>query len=938
MLPAHPLLLTKLHVPAPRPPWVRRERLFERLDQAAQAPVTLLTAPAGYGKTALLAQWSAERMAAEPACRVAWLTLDEGDNDPVRFWAYLAAALQAGFERGSLGKDFLDMLQAPQPPAIEQLLVFLINEIALVPAELALVLDDVQALGQPEIARGLGFFVERLPGKLHLVLAGRGEPPLPVARLRARGQLAELHAADLRFSPDETDRFFRECTALDLTAADVAVLNERAEGWVAGLQLAAISLEGLEDKAAFIRAFSGDDRNVLDYLTEEILARQAPAIQDFLLRTSILERMSAELCEAVLGNGDLRLEIREWRLENRNDQSQISNLYSLSSQSTLESLERANLFLIPLDNRREWFRYHRLFADLLQARLRRQDPAALPDLHRRAARWLAANGLPLEAFRHAIAAGDLDLAAGIVGDQLESLMTRGEAATLAGWLEAFPPEYILGRAELCLGQAWVSLYALRFDQAESWAVRAGGLLGQTQGEDASLGQVEALRATAAINFKEFDRGIALCQAALRHLPETPRWALVKSLINLNLGDASSTQGDFPAAIRALEASLEGAHPSGNHTLEVIIIGSLGDQYLHQGRLRQAEAVLRQARLVEKDMVGEGNGALLAAGKPLAYLARIYLEWNELGLARETAAQALDYCQRWNHPDHLLDAYLDWAEICGALGDEAGAQAALIQAEEHLQRVLVRLAEVSPSAPVKPGPKDLYGAGLRAFRAQLRMRMGDWRTVERLLEETRDEGGIRLHPRDIDANFLLGMARLHTGRAKEALSLGQRLADAGQARPRLWTQIRGNLLTALAERALGAAEPAREALERALALAGPEGFVRTFLDGGLAAQEALEAYRRTGDPAHAAFVDRILAGFGAAAPGGAAPGGANAAAFSDRERQILRLLAAGRTNAEIAAELFLSTNTIKTHLKRVFEKLGAANRTEAATLARERGLI
>ncbi len=418
-----PLLLTKLHIPDARPGWVGRPRLFARLDQVSGGQTALLSAPAGYGKTALLAQWVASRAArsaaGEPA--FAWLALDEADNDPVRFWSYLVAALQTCPQAGSLGSGFLEMVQAPQAPSLEQSLVLLLNEIEQAPGRLGVVLDDYHTITEKQVHASLGFFIEHLPSNLILILAGRGEPPLALARFRMRGRLVDLRAADLRFNGQETGEFFKTSMPLGLSESDIAVLDQRVEGWVAGLQLAALSMEGLADCQSFIQTFTGDDRYILDYLTQEILSRQPPEIQNFLLKTSILERMNASLCEELAGAQVL-----------------LPGMAAPGAQAMLEFLDRANLFIIPLDNRRTWYRYHRLFADLLQVQLRQKDPAALVSLHRQAADWFASHGLPAEAFQHAILSGNLEKAAVLLGEQLPELVQHGETATLQAWLGMFP--------------------------------------------------------------------------------------------------------------------------------------------------------------------------------------------------------------------------------------------------------------------------------------------------------------------------------------------------------------------------------------------------------------------------------------------------------------------------------------------------------------------
>jgi len=428
--------------------------------------------------------------------------------------------------------------------------------------------------------------------------------------------LVDLRAADLRFNRQETGEFSHTCMPLGLSENDIAVLDQRVEGWVAGLQLAGLSMEGLADRQAFIQAFTGDDRYILDYLTQEILSRQLPEIQDFPLKTYILERMNAGLCEELTG-GQAPLP------------GGLSQSSAGGAQAILEYLDRANLFIIPPDNRRTWYRYHVLFADLLQVQLRQKEPAAVKELHLQAAAWFAAHGFPAEAFQHAIQAGDLEKAAGLLGRQLPELVQHGETATLQAWLDMFPQAMLMSRPELCLASAWVALYRIDFDQVEGWAQRAMEALTGAAGIFSDLemvdfqGQLDALRSTVAINRNHFDQAIQLSESALQKLHGNTE--TLRALLYLNLGDAYCWRGDFSSAARAFQDGLEVCRSAGNHTLDVIIIGGLGNLFARLGHLHQGEAILQQALVMEKDQMGGGGPQLLACGKALAFLACIYIE-------------------------------------------------------------------------------------------------------------------------------------------------------------------------------------------------------------------------------------------------------------------------------------------------------------------------
>jgi len=924
-----PLLLTKLHVPAARAGWVPRSRLFARLDQVSGGQTALLSAPAGYGKTALLAQWIAG-----DGCRLAggrpfgWLALDEGDNDPVRFWSYLVAALQTLPDAGSLGSAFLEMMQAPQAPSLEQSLVLLLNEISQAPGQMGVVLDDYHSISEKQVHASLGFFIEHLPANLILVIAGRGEPPLALARFRTRGRLVDLHAADLRFTSQETAEFFHTCMPLGLSEKDIAILDQRVEGWVAGLQLAGLSMEGLADRESFIRAFTGDDRYILDYLTQEILSRQSPEIQDFLLKTSILERMNAGLCEELTG-------------------SSLSLLppgsAAQAGQAILEFLDRANLFIIPLDNRRTWYRYHRLFADLLQVQLRQKDPAGVKALHRQAAGWFAAHGFPGEAFQHAIQAGDLEKAASLLGEQLPELVQHGETATLQAWLGMFPPALLISKPQLCLASAWIALYRVDFDQVEVWAQRTSDALpaarvySDLEIED-FRGQVDALRATVAINRNQPDQAIELSESALQKLHG--HIDTLRALLYLNLGDAYGSRANFSPAARAYQDGLEVCRSIENHMLDVIIIGSLGGLYQREGHLRQGEAILQQALMVEKDQMSGGGPQLLACGKALAFLAQIYTEWNQLDEAQRLADKALDYCQKWQHPAHTLDCWMAMADLKQLTGGLTAGLATLERARELVHQ-MARAA--GTRAPVKD-----YLDRIDSTEMQLRMRQGDFSMAEKW-----QWGDSSDDPYALRVQAAVDIQHGETIRPIETCKKILAIADQVHW---LHFQIEGHTLLGMAYQKGARAGEACQEIRQALELAEPEGYVRLFVDQGTLLQQLLENVRRevekqTPQPEPLlAYIDRLLAAFSRGAGKQTAPlsnPGADALAepgvdlptpLSERERQILRLLAGGLSNDAIAANLFLSTNTVKTHLKRIFEKMGVNNRLEAVNKARRAKII
>ena len=422
-----PLLETKLYLPKWRPGLVARPKLIERLDQGADRKLTLVSAPAGSGKTTLLAEWLSVTAAGErPA---AWVSLDPSDNDPTFFFAYLITALQT--VQAGVGESALSLLHSPQPPPLETLLGTLLNEISAISHDFVLVLDDYHLIDSEPVHDGTAFLLEHLPSQMHLIIASRSDLPLPLSRLRGRGELAELRASDLRFTSDEAAAFLNEVMGLDLSTQDVAALEARTEGWIAPLQLAALSMQGRDDVAGFITAFSGDDRYIVDYLVEEVLQRQPERVRSFLLQTSVLDRLSGPLCDAVTGQQ--------------------------RGKRMLEALERWNLFVVPLDDKRQWWRYHHLFVDFLRTHSLEEQPDRVPILHRRASEWYEQNGLPSDAVHHALAAGDVERAAGLVELHLRAMLINNQEGTLLGWLRALPDDLARTRPVLSVGYAWAGI-------------------------------------------------------------------------------------------------------------------------------------------------------------------------------------------------------------------------------------------------------------------------------------------------------------------------------------------------------------------------------------------------------------------------------------------------------------------------------------------------
>jgi LuxR family maltose regulon positive regulatory protein len=545
-----PIFATKLYIPPPRPKIVLRPRLIERLNEGISSgfKLTLISASAGFGKTTLLSEWLA-------GCQrpVAWLTLDEGDNDPARFLTYLIAALQT--ITVNIGEGVLSALQSPQPPSTESILTILLNEITTIPDNFIFVLDDYHIIDSKPVDNALTFLLEHLPPQMHLVIATREDPHLPLARLRARGQLTELRAADLRFTPTEAADFLNQVMGLNLSAEDIAALETRTEGWIAGLQLAAISMQGHEDASSFIKSFTGSHHFVLDYLIEEVLQQQSESIQTFLLRTSILERLCSSLCDAVLLD------------------SSASGQETVSSQETLEYLEHANLFIVPLDNERRWYRYHHLFAELLRQRLHQSassgsEEGDLTKYHIRASRWFEDHHLEIEAFQHAAVANDIERAERIIEGKGISLHFRGAVTAILNWLASLPTTVLDARPSLRVRFATLTLVAGQTTGIEEKLQAAEAAIAAVlQGAEPDnktrdlIGQIATSRATLALTHYQPEAMITQASRALEYLP--PDNLLSRFRANWTMGMAYQFRGERSAAGRVYAEALSIAQAAGN---------------------------------------------------------------------------------------------------------------------------------------------------------------------------------------------------------------------------------------------------------------------------------------------------------------------------------------------------------------------------------------
>jgi LuxR family maltose regulon positive regulatory protein len=902
------LLATKLHVPRPRPGFVARPRLLQRLAEGIARELVLVCTPAGFGKTTLLGDWA--RRGQRP---VAWLSLDAGDNDPARFWRHVAAALDGALP-GVAGRA-APLLEGLRPAAFGAAAAALVNELAAVTEEVVLVLDDYHLIEAPPVQASLGFLLDHQPACLRLVLASRADPPLPLARLRARGQLAELRERDLRFTPEEAAELLHRAVGSELPEAAVVALGDRTEGWVAGLQLAALSLQGRSDIGEFVEGFSGSHRYVLDYLTEEVLDRQPEPLQSFLLETSVLERLSGPLCQAVTGRSN--------------------------SQALLEQVERANLFLVPLDEVRGWWRYHHLFADLLRARLAREQPERFPELHHAAAAWSEQHGLVDDAVRHALAAGEPVWAARLIERHFDDLLRRNEDATLHRWLQGLPAEVVRSRPRLCLAQALWAWIGGRLEAVEPLVAEAEQTFAAVAEEpyEPSVGRATSLVANVPAAIATFRAGLACMQGdaeratrfgrqALAHLTDADR--TLRSFARWYLAVADWLRGRLPEAEQALAGLVAEQRGAGERYFARLCY-DLGQVQRAQGRLGAAVATYQQAL----DAAGGAARLLPPAGMALVGQAGVLYERGELQAARDRATEGVGSWRQLSYSLQLVAGLATLARIRQAQGDPAGALEAIAEAER---------VQLSPTVVALFNP-------VPATRALLALAGGEVAEAARWVQDRGlgpdDQPS---YPREREY-LVLARVLLAQHAPDRALGLLERLHRLAVGQGRTGSVIEIGVLQALARHANGDEPAGLTALAKALTLAAPEGYLRVFVDEGAPMATLLGRLLTTPATTQAmaaqmppAFLDRLLEAFEqtgqAALPrsrrGTALPG--LVAALSAREVEVLQLLAAGRSNPAIAEELVVSLDTVKRHVTHILDKLDAANRTQAVARARELGLL
>jgi LuxR family transcriptional regulator, maltose regulon positive regulatory protein len=896
-----PLLATKLHIPRRADGLIERAELLEQLDAIRMRRLTLISAPAGFGKTTLLADW-----AARTGFPTAWLSLDANDNEPQRFLSYVIAAVR------TIVPEFGERLQAAidrgaMPPA-ETMLALLVNELAAIDGDLLVVLDDYHAVHNAAVHEGVLFVLEHAPAHVHFAIGTRMDLPIPISRFRVRGQLLEIRASDLRFTIDESARFLNGAMHLELSGEQLDALFRRTEGWVAGLQMAGISLQGRSDTDRFIAAFTGADRYVLDYLLEEVLNSQSPDLHEAIVKLAVLDRFNARLCEAVTGHP--------------------------SGREMLEWLEQANLFLVPLDNRREWYRFHHLFADLLRLRLHQLHPDAEIELHMQASRWLEENALVLEALRHVVAAGCAERATELLRRHWKDIITNGDRELVEQLFAIIPADELTAHPDLLLIRAWSFVVPRRYDEMDSLLDRVANHIEGREDETSRhmRGEMLLLRGISVLRRDRPTEAIAILEQAIDLLPEenptaTEIWYASRVLARSFLGTAYMHIGELDRAEEVNHELLRHARATSNELDDLAALTNLAEIALVRGQLSLAERFAREALLFRD------RPSFIASGVAVGIyrlLAEVHLVRNELDAAHAEALKAIELTEPYA-PQDMVSAYRMLTLIHEAQGDRD----ANITAIEKLERI--------PVPDAIPRVRRMVAA----TRARRDLRDGNIAAALRWAEG-HDQGeapanGLPRGAAKMNSSHRILYARilLYADRAHEALDVLATIKAAAPLRHENIVELR--VLRAIALEMLGQADEAHAELAEAIRLAAPERFIRLFLNdsarvAGLLAR--LPVKRFVGLPLD--FLEALRAACGVAAtaptPAAATPSMRDLDGLTSRELEILQLLARGYTNQKIADKLYVSINTIKTHVSNLFDKLGARNRIDALVRAKDAGIL
>jgi LuxR family maltose regulon positive regulatory protein len=894
------LLTTKLFFPRARSKLVSRPRLIDQLTAGLRKPLTLISAPAGYGKTTLLSDWRLRFGSEYP---LAWLSLDPDDNNLTRFLTYVSAALET--LDPTLPQGLVFHLQLPQLPPMEELVTALINGVNAFPRDFALVLDDCQTITNPAIHAALAYLLDHMPPNMHLVMLTRADPPIHLAKLRVRGDMVELRTDDLRFTTKEAIFYLNAVMDLNLSYENVSALDQRTEGWAVGLQMAAISMQGKEDASAFIKTFTGSNRFILDFLSEEVIQGQTEEVQMFLLRTSILDRLTGSLCDAVLGEAQ-------------------------NSAQVLVELERKNLFLIPLDDERQWYRYHHLFSGLLFQFLKQTQPEIVNALYKRAAAWLEENGFPENAIVYALKAQDYDLATRLMLQIKNSLWNRGEVHMLLNWLKTLPEELVRSQPELCLSYAGCHLLVGYFDVAEKWLQWMEDDLGPITASDRYeavwIQKILIYRSVCARFRGDYVAAIALGRSGLDQTPSTAVRDRGSAL--LFLGHAHFYAGNTDTAEQVLIDAVQTLQASG-HTMACLNARHyLAQLWVQRGRLHEACEIYEQAILYSRE-----QEKTVYSGIEYVGLGDLRREWNQLDAAAAEIQRGLELAEKGGFILTLMDVYLGRVRLALSQKDWEAAWMTIQKAEQLAHR----------------SPTSIEIAYLQAWRARLNLAQGklaeaeSWaELVEAEMKGTEITGPF--HPMREFALLTLARVWLAQGKADQAAALLERVRIGAEATGRGGRALEAQMLQALAEQDAGKEAQAIHSMKKVLAWAEPEGYVRLFIEEGAPVAKLLYKVIGSTTTDLREYAGRLLAAYSqeqAAWPAPLAetlPRDALIEPLSKREIEVLHLMADGFSNKEIASQLIISIGTVKRHVVHIFQKLRAANRIQAVTIARELEIV
>lgn len=886
------LLTTKFYIPPVRLNLVSRPRLLERLSQGLRGPLTLIAAPAGYGKTTLMGEWRAGKGRRTPA---AWLSLEDSDNDPRRFWLYLVSAL--GTIQPDLVAETLSLLASAQPPAVDALLTVLINNINNFQEHIVLVLDDVHAITSPNIYQGIDFLLEHVPPHLHLVMLTRADPPLPLSRLRARGQLTEIRAEHLRFNPEETARFLNQIMGFTLTTAQITALEKRTEGWVAGLQLAALSMQGRQDVDGFISAFTGSHHYIVDYLADEVLSRQPPSVVEFLLKTSILERLSGTLCDAITGRTD--------------------------GQSMLEHLVQSNLFLIPLDDERRWYRYHDLFREVLQNRLQSNFTNDFAQLHRQAAEWLEENDLTRAALDHALSAQDFTLAEQLFYKYwMEWISLYNLPANLKS-LQEIPSAILRAAPRLSLINGWMMWAMGKVAGTESQInitqkmidelLQTGEFLEDSSEYQSLTAETNVLRSLVATHQHSYSQAVHLAESAIQAISKDELITLAAAYFALSF--ACQEMGEIDRLLQVSNETLSIARRSGNSSACANAFRYLAYTYKMQGRLHEAFETYQQALAYAREHEQASDPPYNIIYNSIAEL---FYEWNDLANAEQYLSKGMKMIEEAGFFVNLLWAAPLSAKIKRARGDLQGAHDEMHQVVSMASREKL----------------TLFASQSEAYFARLQCEAGHLPEALAWINSLKLGRDDRLgYERSIDA-IQCAYILTRLDRYNEALDLLEWIETASRASNNIHCMLESIMLQALVWQHRGDFPKAVSRLKNAMSLAEPEGYIRLFLDFGEPMRALLTTVTSSiNDVAILSYARTLLASFGEKPGTPQLQGQTVISPLSERELEVLHLIAAGKSNQDIARDLVIALGTVKRHIFNIYNKLDVKNRTECVARAR-----